>query len=73
MGNLVNKKLGTTKNFKLLAGSRLDVVGDVEKVIPFKKSSVDDKIGWVECSPREWFISDEQMAVWIDLGLIEEV
>lgn len=53
--------------FKLLEGDRAG------ERLSFVRGSKDGKKGWQEqTSAREWFIPDDQMRVWVELGCIEK-
>lgn len=51
--------------FKLLEGDRAG------ECVPFIRRSKDEKEGWLE-QTSEWFIPDNQMRVWVELGCIEK-
>lgn len=53
--------------FKLLEGDRAG------KCVPFIRRSKNEKEGWQEqTSAKEWFIPDDQMRVWVELGCMEK-
>ncbi|MGG5373380.1 hypothetical protein [Enterococcus sp. AZ196] len=53
--------------FKLLEGDRAG------ECVPFIRRSKDGKDGWQEqAAAKDWFIPDDQMRVWVELGCIEK-
>lgn len=53
--------------FRVLEGERAG------ERLSFVRGSKDGEKGWQEqTSVKEWFISDDQMRIWVELGCIEK-
>ena len=67
MKRSVGNRKPCVTTFKLLEGDRAG------ECVPFIRRSKDGTEGWQEqTSEKEWFIPDDQMRVWVELGCIEK-